>query len=35
LAEAFGNDEEERFTDDDWEHALGGLHSCSRSVARS
>lgn len=23
---AFGSDEEERFTDDDWEHALGGLH---------
>jgi aminoglycoside 2'-N-acetyltransferase I len=26
MVEAFGNDEEERFTDDDWEHALGGLH---------
>jgi aminoglycoside 2'-N-acetyltransferase I len=23
---AFGMDEEERFEDDDWEHALGGLH---------
>lgn len=23
---AFGSDEEERFTDDDWEHAVGGLH---------
>ena len=22
---AFGSDEEERFTDDDWEHALGAL----------
>ena len=23
---AFGHDEEERFTDDDWDHALGGVH---------
>jgi aminoglycoside 2'-N-acetyltransferase I len=23
---AFGNDEVERFTDDDWQHALGGVH---------
>lgn len=23
---AFGSDDEERFTDDDWEHALGGTH---------
>jgi aminoglycoside 2'-N-acetyltransferase I len=23
---AFGTDEDERFTDDDWEHALGGVH---------
>ena len=23
---AFGDDEEERFTDDDWAHALGGVH---------
>lgn len=23
---AFGEDDEERFTDDDWEHALGGVH---------
>ena len=26
LAAAFGSDEEEAFTDDDWEHALGGRH---------
>jgi aminoglycoside 2'-N-acetyltransferase I len=26
LVDAFGSDEEERFTDQDWEHALGGLH---------
>jgi aminoglycoside 2'-N-acetyltransferase I len=26
LVAAFGTDEEERFTEDDWEHALGGLH---------
>ena len=26
MDEAFGTDEEERFTDDDWEHALGGTH---------
>jgi aminoglycoside 2'-N-acetyltransferase I len=26
LDAAFGNDEEERFTDHDWEHAIGGLH---------
>jgi aminoglycoside 2'-N-acetyltransferase I len=23
---AFGSDEEERFSDDDWQHALGGVH---------
>ena len=23
---AFGSDEEEAFTDDDWEHAVGGVH---------
>ena len=26
LASAFGNDEEERFTDDDWLHGVGGTH---------
>jgi aminoglycoside 2'-N-acetyltransferase I len=26
LGDAFGTDEDERFTDDDWDHALGGLH---------
>jgi aminoglycoside 2'-N-acetyltransferase I len=26
LDEAFGTDEDERFTDDDWEHAVGGVH---------
>lgn len=26
LVAAFGSDDEERFTDDDWEHAIGGLH---------
>jgi aminoglycoside 2'-N-acetyltransferase I len=26
LAAAFGTDEEERFTQDDWDHALGGVH---------
>ncbi len=26
LVAAFGDDEEERFTDADWEHALGGTH---------
>ena len=26
LEAAFGPDEEDRFTDDDWEHAVGGLH---------
>lgn len=26
LVVAFGPDEEERFTDDDWEHAVGGVH---------
>lgn len=26
LDEAFGLDEEERFTDADWDHAVGGLH---------
>jgi aminoglycoside 2'-N-acetyltransferase I len=26
MADAFGSDEDDRFTDDDWEHALGGVH---------
>ena len=26
LAAAFGDDEDERFTDDDWQHALRGMH---------
>jgi aminoglycoside 2'-N-acetyltransferase I len=26
MSEAFGSDEDERFTDDDWDHALGGIH---------
>ena len=26
LEDAFGSDEEERFTDDDWDHAVGGVH---------
>lgn len=26
MTDAFGSDEEERFTDDDWNHALGGTH---------
>jgi len=26
LVTAFGSDEEERFDDDDWNHALGGVH---------
>ena len=26
LVAAFGSDEEEAFTDDDWAHAIGGLH---------
>lgn len=26
LVEAFGTDEEDAFTDDDWGHAVGGLH---------
>jgi aminoglycoside 2'-N-acetyltransferase I len=26
LVAAFGDDEDERFTDDDWEHAVGGVH---------
>ena len=26
LVAAFGEDEEEAFTDDDWEHAIGGVH---------
>jgi aminoglycoside 2'-N-acetyltransferase I len=26
LAAAFGDDEDERFTDDDWDHAVGGVH---------
>jgi aminoglycoside 2'-N-acetyltransferase I len=26
LVAAFGTDEEERFTEDDWDHAIGGVH---------
>lgn len=26
LVAAFGHDEEERFTDEDWDHAVGGMH---------
>jgi aminoglycoside 2'-N-acetyltransferase I len=26
LEEAFGTDEDDRFTDDDWNHAVGGIH---------
>ena len=26
LERAFGSDEEERFTDEDWDHAVGGVH---------
>jgi len=26
LVAAFGSDEEERFTDEDWDHAIGGVH---------
>ena len=26
MSVAFGSDEEERFSEDDWQHALGGLH---------
>jgi aminoglycoside 2'-N-acetyltransferase I len=26
MHEAFGSDEEERFSEDDWQHALGGVH---------
>ncbi len=26
MDDAFGPDEDERFTDDDWDHALGGVH---------
>ena len=26
LDSAFGSDEEERFTDEDWAHAVGGIH---------
>jgi aminoglycoside 2'-N-acetyltransferase I len=26
LVAAFGSDDDERFTDDDWDHALGGVH---------
>jgi aminoglycoside 2'-N-acetyltransferase I len=26
LDAAFGDDDEERFTDEDWDHAVGGLH---------
>jgi aminoglycoside 2'-N-acetyltransferase I len=26
MAIAFGDDEDERFTEDDWQHAIGGVH---------
>jgi aminoglycoside 2'-N-acetyltransferase I len=26
MVAAYGSDEEERFTDDDWDHAVGGMH---------
>ena len=26
MADAFGTDDDERFTDDDWDHAVGGIH---------
>jgi aminoglycoside 2'-N-acetyltransferase I len=26
MDDAFGTDEDERFTDDDWDHAVGGVH---------
>ena len=26
MDDAFGSDENERFTDDDWDHAVGGVH---------
>ena len=26
MSTAFGSDEEEQFSDDDWQHALGGVH---------
>lgn len=26
MADAFGTDPEERFTDDDWRHSVGGMH---------
>jgi aminoglycoside 2'-N-acetyltransferase I len=26
MLDAFGSDDDERFTDDDWEHAVGGVH---------
>jgi aminoglycoside 2'-N-acetyltransferase I len=26
MVDAFGSDEDERFTDDDWDHAIGGMH---------
>ncbi len=26
MEDAFGEDEDERFTDDDWDHAVGGVH---------
>jgi len=30
MGEAFGSDPEERFTDEDWAHALGGTHVVAR-----
>jgi aminoglycoside 2'-N-acetyltransferase I len=34
LDAAFGSDPEERFTDDDWEHAIGGVHVVADVGAR-
>lgn len=33
LVDAFGTDEEERFEEDDWQHAIGGLHFVLESDA--
>jgi len=33
LVDAFGTDEEERFEEDDWRHAIGGLHFVLESDA--
>ena len=34
LAAAFGDDPEERFTEDDWQHALGGTHFLAEEEGR-